>query len=98
MDNFDLAQNFALNMAIQACTCEEIDRATEDHGQFITHLLQGNQTNAGTGCEVNQDIDIAVVTKITANHGTEKRQLPHSMGTAEFSNCIAGDRYSRSHL
>jgi hypothetical protein len=90
-------QYIVANMAIESITGNEVDRTTKQRRKFVPHALESHQADSGFVLEVDQDIDIAVVTLFAAGQRTENGQFPYGMGSTKPGYRSGGKRNLGRH-
>ena len=62
---------------------DEVDWSSEDRSELIRKVLD-LPTEAGTGSQLVQDVDIAGRLSVTAAHGPEDLEAPNPVATADL--------------
>jgi hypothetical protein len=98
MDYFGVEQYLVTDVTVKAVARQQVDRTTEYSGQFVTHFLQRHESDPRIRGEINQNVDIAVMTEVTPDRRAENGKLAHGMGTTEVAYCSLGDGHLRIHM
>ena len=71
MDCFGIEQDLVTDVTVEAASRMQIDRTAKYPSQFVTHPLQGHESDPRIRGQINQHIDIAFRAEIIPNGRAE---------------------------